>query len=212
MTRRPYDVVKRALDLTVASAALVATAPVQAVVAVAVAKNLGTPVFFRQARPGRGGTIFTLVKFRTMKEVDEDAGLVTDEQRMTRFGQLLRSTSLDELPSLWNVVRGDMSIVGPRPLLPAYLPLYSEEQARRHEVRPGITGLAQTSGRNALSWAERFTLDVAYVDRRSAMLDLKILWATVRTVFAREGIAEEGEVTMTPFGGNLATASSAGSS
>lgn len=212
MTRRPYDVVKRALDLTVASAALVATAPVQAVVAVAVAKNLGTPVLFRQARPGRDGAIFTLVKFRTMKEVDEDAGLVTDEQRMTRFGQLLRSTSLDEFPSLWNVVRGDMSIVGPRPLLPAYLPLYSAEQARRHEVRPGITGLAQTSGRNALSWAERFTLDVAYVDRRSAMLDLKILWATVRTVFAREGIAEEGEVTMTPFAGNLAATPSAGPS
>jgi len=201
MTRRPYDAVKRALDLTVASAALVATAPVQAVVAVAVAKNLGTPVLFRQARPGRDGAIFTLVKFRTMKEVDEDAGLVTDEQRMTRFGQLLRSTSLDELPSLWNVVRGDMSIVGPRPLLPAYLPLYSAEQARRHEVRPGITGLAQTSGRNALSWAQRFTLDVAYVDRRSAALDLRILWATVRTVFTREGVAEEGGVTMTPFAG-----------
>jgi lipopolysaccharide/colanic/teichoic acid biosynthesis glycosyltransferase len=200
-TRR-YDLLKRVADVAVSGAALVATAPVQAVVAAAVAKNLGTPVLFRQARPGRHGEIFTLVKFRTMREVDESRGLITDEQRMTRFGQLLRSTSLDELPSLWNVLRGDMSIVGPRPLLPAYLPLYSPEQARRHEVRPGITGLAQTSGRNALSWAERFTLDVAYVDRRSAALDLKILWSTVRTVFAREGIAEEGGVTMTPFAGS----------
>lgn len=200
-TRR-YDLLKRVADIAVSGVALVATAPVQAVVAAAVAKNLGTPVLFRQARPGRHGEIFTLVKFRTMRAVDESRGLITDEQRMTRFGQLLRSTSLDELPSLWNVLRGDMSIVGPRPLLPAYLPLYSPEQARRHEVRPGITGLAQTSGRNALSWAERFTLDVAYVDRRSAALDLEILWSTIRTVFAREGIAEEGGVTMTPFTGS----------
>jgi lipopolysaccharide/colanic/teichoic acid biosynthesis glycosyltransferase len=201
--RKRYDVAKRVLDVTIAGTALIVTAPVQASVAVAVAKNLGIPVLFRQKRPGRDGRIFTLVKFRTMKEIDEAKGLVTDAQRMTRFGQILRSTSLDELPTLWNVVRGDMSIVGPRPLLPSYLPLYSPEQARRHEVRPGITGLAQSSGRNALSWEERFALDVEYVDNRSLVLDARVIWATIRTVFAREGIAAEGEVTMTPFTGSV---------
>lgn len=203
MSRTPrYDIVKRALDLTVGGAALVVSSPVQAVVAVLVATNLGRPVLFRQARPGRNGEIFTLVKFRTMREADPARGLVTDADRMTRFGQLLRSTSLDELPTLWNVVRGDMSLVGPRPLLPAYLPLYSPEQARRHEVRPGVTGYAQTSGRNTLSWPERFALDVEYVQRRSLRFDLKILRATVRTVFVREGISAEGHATMEAFTGN----------
>lgn len=196
-----YDAVKRALDLTVGGLVLVASSPVQAVVAVLVAKKLGRPVLFRQERPGRDGEIFTLVKFRTMREPDPANGLVSDADRMTRFGQLLRSTSLDELPTLWNVVRGDMSLVGPRPLLPAYLSLYSPEQARRHEVRPGITGYAQTSGRNALSWSQRFALDLEYVQRRSFAFDLTILWATVRTVFVREGISAEGHVTMAPFTG-----------
>lgn len=200
--RAGYDHVKRALDVTVGGLALVVSAPVQAAVAIAVAKNLGRPVLFRQERPGLNGTTFTLVKFRTMREADPEKGLVSDADRMTRFGQLLRSTSLDELPTLWNVVRGDMSLVGPRPLLPAYLPLYSAEQARRHEVRPGVTGYAQTSGRNALSWPQRFALDVEYVDRRSLLFDLKILWATVRTVFGREGVAAEGHVTMEAFHGN----------
>lgn len=200
-TRTRYDTVKRALDLAVGGLGLVVSSPVQVVVAALVAKKLGRPVLFRQERPGRDGKIFTLVKFRTMREPDHAKGLVSDSERMTRFGQLLRSTSLDELPTLWNVVRGDMSLVGPRPLLPAYLPLYSPEQARRHEVRPGITGYAQTSGRNALSWSQRFALDLEYVERRSFAFDLKILWATVRTVFVREGISAEGHVTMAPFTG-----------
>lgn len=199
---RRYDTVKRLLDVGAAGLGLVVSAPVQAAVAGAVAKNLGTPVLFRQDRPGRDGKIFTLVKFRTMREVDPARGLVTDADRMTRLGKILRSTSLDELPTLWNVLKGDMSLVGPRPLLPAYLPLYSPEQARRHEVRPGITGLAQVSGRNAVSWAQRFALDVDYVEQRSLRLDLKILWATVRTVLVRDGISAEGEATMRPFEGN----------
>lgn len=202
MSRRiRYDRLKRDVDAVVAGVALVASAPVQAAVAVVVARRLGTPVLFRQERPGLDGKIFTLVKFRTMLEVDEARGLVSDADRMTPFGRFLRSTSLDELPTLWNVLRGDMSLVGPRPLLPSYLPLYSPEQARRHEVRPGITGLAQVSGRNTVSWADRFALDVDYVDRRSLALDLKILWATVRTVVVRDGISAEGEATMRPFEG-----------
>ncbi|MCI2266953.1 sugar transferase [Sediminivirga luteola] len=197
---RPYDAVKRAGDVFVSAALLVATAPIQAGVAVVVAKNLGRPVLFRQERPGRDGRVFTLLKFRTMRPVDEARGWVTDEQRLTPFGKKLRSTSLDELPTLWNVLRGDMSLVGPRPLLVEYLERYSPEQARRHEVRPGVTGLAQVSGRNALSWEQRFALDVEYVDRRGLVLDLKILAATVRAVLTREGISAEGHVTMSKFG------------
>ena len=200
--RSAYDPVKRILDVVVGGTVLAITAPAQAVVAVAVARNLGTPVLFRQVRPGRDGELFTLVKFRTMREANPAAGLVSDAERITRFGQILRSTSLDELPTLWNVVKGDMSLVGPRPLLPSYLPLYSAEQARRHEVRPGITGHAQSSGRNALSWIERFALDVDYVDRRSFVFDLRIIWATIRTVLLREGISEEGQATMRLFTGD----------
>ncbi|GAB3043079.1 sugar transferase [Sediminivirga luteola] len=197
---RPYDVVKRAGDVFVSAALLVATAPIQAGVAAVVAKNLGRPVLFRQERPGRDGRVFTLLKFRTMRPVDEARGWVTDEERLTPFGKKLRSTSLDELPTLWNVLRGDMSLVGPRPLLVEYLEWYSPEQARRHEVRPGVTGLAQVNGRNALSWEQRFALDVEYVDRRGLMLDLKILASTVRAVLTREGISAEGHVTMNKFG------------
>ena len=200
MTTRAYDPVKRALDVLSAGAAIVVLSPVMALVAVLVAARLGRPVLFAQPRPGKGGRVFMLRKFRSMRDVDEARGLITDEQRLTRFGRALRSTSLDELPSLWNVLKGEMSIVGPRPLLVEYLPRYSPEQARRHEVRPGITGLAQVSGRNALGWDEKFALDVEYVDRRSLVLDARVILATVRSVFAREGISAEGHATMQKFG------------
>lgn len=198
---RPYDRVKRALDVVLASTALVLTLPVQVAVAVAVRRRLGRPVLFRQVRPGLHGRPFTLVKMRTMLDVDPARGLVTNEQRMTPFGRRLRATSLDELPTLWNVLRGDMSIVGPRPLRSEYLPRYSPHQARRHEVRPGVTGLAQVCGRNALGWDERLELDVAYVDRRSAALDAWILLRTVGAVLRRDGIAHEGHATMGAFHG-----------
>jgi len=200
--RRPYDLVKRFIDVFLSLIAAVVLLPVMVVVAVLVAVNLGRPVVFTQERPGQGGRVFVLRKFRSMRDVDEARGLVTDEQRLTRFGRLLRSTSLDELPSLWNVLRGDMSLVGPRPLLVEYLPLYSKEQARRHEVRPGVTGLAQVSGRNALSWEDKFARDVEYVDGRSLGLDARIIFATVRSVFVREGISAPGEATMSKFGGS----------
>ncbi|MFS0911775.1 sugar transferase [Microbacterium sp. 179-I 3D2 NHS] len=197
---RPYDLAKRLLDAAGAAVALVALSPVIAVTAVLVAVDLGRPVIFAQPRPGLGGRVFTLYKFRSMRAVDEARGRVTDADRLTRFGRILRASSLDELPSLWNVFRGDMSFVGPRPLLVEYLERYTPEQARRHEVRPGITGLAQASGRNALGWEERFRLDVRYVDERSAALDLRVLVATVRSVVRREGISAEGHVTMRKFG------------
>ncbi|WP_091230753.1 sugar transferase [Microbacterium sp. 3J1] len=197
---RPYDLLKRLLDAAGAAVALVALSPVILVTALFVAVNLGRPVIFSQPRPGRGGRVFTLYKFRSMRGVDAARGHITDEQRLTRFGRLLRASSLDELPSLWNVFRGDMSFVGPRPLLVEYLERYTPEQARRHDVRPGITGLAQVSGRNAVAWDDRFRLDVHYVDRRSLALDAKVLVATVRSVIRREGISAEGHATMRKFG------------
>lgn len=197
---RPYDAAKRLLDVVGAAIALVLLAPVIVITGALVAAKLGRPVIFAQPRPGRDSRIFTLYKFRSMRNVDESKGWVTDEQRLTAFGKRLRATSLDELPSLWNVLRGDMSFVGPRPLLVEYLDRYTPEQARRHEVRPGITGLAQASGRNALSWERKFALDVKYVDRRSLGVDARILIETVRSVLARDGIAAEGHVTMTKFG------------
>ncbi|NYG54692.1 lipopolysaccharide/colanic/teichoic acid biosynthesis glycosyltransferase [Nocardioides perillae] len=183
----------------VSTVALVLSAPLQAVIAVVVRRKLGSPVLFRQPRPGRDGEVFELVKFRTMLELDVQRGLVTDAERLTPFGALLRSTSLDELPTLWNVVRGDMSLVGPRPLLVQYLERYSPEQARRHEVRPGITGLAQVSGRNALTWDAKFAKDVEYVDNRSLRLDAAIVWRTLAQVFRRHGITADGDVTMPEF-------------
>lgn len=195
-----YNRVKRGLDVAVALPLAVATAPLQAIAAVAVRASLGSPVLFRQARPGLHGRPFELLKFRTMRMPRYEGE--PDAARMTRLGSFLRSTSIDELPSLWNVVRGDMSLVGPRPLLMEYLPLYTPEQARRHAVRPGITGLAQVNGRNATTWEERFAHDVFYVDHRSPRLDAKIVWRTVRTVARREGIAEEGQATRAPFRGN----------
>ncbi|WP_051209175.1 sugar transferase [Propionicicella superfundia] len=202
-TGRPaaYEAGKRVVDVVASALALVVLSPVVAAVAVLVAVRLGRPVVFRQERPGRGGELFTVVKFRTMLDVDESRGVVTNEQRMTPVGSWLRACSLDELPSLWNVLRGDMSLVGPRPLLPRYLPLFTPEQRRRHEVRPGLTGLAQVSGRNSLDWGRRLELDVHYVDHRCARLDAAILARTVLTVLRREGIRSEGCPVGEPFPG-----------
>ena len=193
----PFDFIKRGADIAVSAVGLIITAPIQIAVAVAVRVNLGSPVLFRQQRPGKNERIFELMKFRTMLPVT--AQYTTDEERLTKFGKFLRSTSLDELPSLWNVFRGDMSLVGPRPLLVEYLEHYSPEQARRHEVRPGITGLAQVRGRNDVDWDRRFEYDVEYVDNRSIGLDLKILVDTVTTVLKRSGISQEGHATMPKF-------------
>ena len=191
---------KRGLDIVASTAGLVFLSPVMAVTALLVKKNLGSPVIFKQKRPGKDGEIFTLYKFRTMKDVDLTAGLIEDAQRLTPFGKTLRSTSLDELPSLFNVLKGEMSLVGPRPLLVEYLDLYTPEQARRHEVQPGVTGLAQVCGRNELSWEEKFNSDVGYVDERSLALDVKILLSTLRILWRREGITEAGHATTSKFG------------
>lgn len=194
---------KRALDLVIVLVAAPLWLPLIALVAILVRVRLGRPVFFRQVRPGLKGRPFTLLKFRTMREGPEfDGRPQVDAERMTPFGSWLRSTSLDELPELWNILRGDMSLVGPRPLLMEYLPLYSAEQARRHDVRPGLTGWAQVNGRNALSWPERFQLDIWYVDHRSLWLDLRILALTVSRVLQRRGITADGEATMHRFAGN----------
>lgn len=196
---------KRLFDICVALVALLLLAPLLAVVAVLVARRLGSPVLFRQQRPGRHGRPFVMIKFRTMRDaVDRHGQPLPDEQRLTPFGLWLRSTSLDELPELWNVLKGDMSLVGPRPLLMEYLPLYSPEQARRHEVRPGVTGWAQVNGRNAISWEDKFRLDVWYVEHQSLQLDLAILWLTVRRVLQRDGIAQDGQVTAEKFTGSTA--------
>lgn len=199
LNRKYFDLSKRFVDIVVSASALIVTAPLQIGIAALLLKTLGQPVFFRQQRPGKDGQLFELVKFRTMLLPAPDR--VTDEDRMTRVGSFLRSTSLDELPTLFNVLFGHMSLVGPRPLLPEYLPMYTEEQARRHEVRPGVTGLAQVSGRNALSWDDRFRLDVEYVDKRNIVLDLRILMGTFKSVLIREGISQDGHVTMAPFRG-----------
>lgn len=199
---REAEVMKRLFDIVVSFTGLVVAAPLLAVVALLVRVRLGAPVLFRQRRPGLNGAPFEMIKFRTMRDATDEAGNpLPDAERMTPLGRWLRATSLDELPELWNVLRGDMSLVGPRPLLMEYLPLYWGDQARRHEVRPGITGWAQVNGRNAISWEERFALDVWYVDNRSFWLDLKILAMTAGRVVAREGISERGEATMSKFQG-----------
>lgn len=193
---------KRIFDFVVALCVLLAFSPVFFMLVLLVRKYLGAPVFFTQERPGRHGKIFKMVKFRTMTSARDGAGnLLPDEQRLTRFGRFLRSSSLDELPELWNVLKGDMSLVGPRPLLVEYLPLYSAEQARRHDVRPGITGWAQVNGRNAISWDQKFRLDVWYVENRSFWLDIRILFLTVKKVLIRDGISQQGEATMSRFTG-----------
>jgi lipopolysaccharide/colanic/teichoic acid biosynthesis glycosyltransferase len=194
---------KRSMDVLGALLALLLLGLPLLVLVGMVRIKLGSPALFRQVRPGLGGQPFMMVKFRTMTdERGSDGELLPDAQRLTVFGRILRASSLDELPELWNVLRGEMSLVGPRPLLMEYLPLYSAEQARRHELRPGITGWAQVNGRNAVSWEERFRLDVWYIDHCSLWLDLKILWLTVRKVVVREGISAEGEATMPRFTGN----------
>lgn len=194
---------KRLFDFCASLCGLILLAPIIAIVAWKIRKNLGSPVLFRQTRPGLHGKPFEMVKFRTMKDAVDDLGNpLSDSERMTPFGDKLRNSSLDELPELWNVLKGEMSLVGPRPLLMQYLPLYSPEQARRHEVRPGVTGWAQINGRNAISWEEKFKLDVWYVDNRSFWLDIKILLLTVKKVFIKEGISAEGEATMSKFTGS----------
>ena len=194
---------KRLFDLVVAGLGLLVLALPLLVLAGLIRRKLGSPVLFRQVRPGLHGQSFEMVKFRTMTdERGADGALLPDAQRLTPFGQFLRASSLDELPELWNVLKGEMSLVGPRPLLVEYLPLYSPEQARRHEVRPGITGWAQVNGRNGISWEKKFALDVWYVDHRSWSLDIIILWMTVRKVLRRDGISTAGEATMTQFTGS----------
>jgi lipopolysaccharide/colanic/teichoic acid biosynthesis glycosyltransferase len=191
---------KRALDLTGAAVLLILVSPVLLIAAICVRLGMGPPAFFRHERAGLGGRPFRMYKFRTMTdERDEHGNPLPDADRLTRFGAFLRSTSIDELPTLWNVLRGEMSLVGPRPLLTSYLERYSPEQARRHETRPGITGWAQINGRNAISWEEKFALDVWYVDHLSLGLDLKILWSTLGKVIKREGISAENEATMPEF-------------
>ncbi|HAS8533056.1 TPA: sugar transferase [Vibrio vulnificus] len=193
---------KRLFDFLVSLTALILLSPIIALVAWKIRKNLGSPVLFRQTRPGLNGKPFEMVKFRTMKDaVDAQGNPLPDSERMTPFGDKLRNSSLDELPELWNVLKGEMSLVGPRPLLMQYLPLYSKEQSRRHDVRPGVTGWAQINGRNAISWEEKFKLDVWYVDNRSFWLDIKILLLTVKKVFVKEGISADGHVTIAPFTG-----------
>lgn len=193
---------KRLFDLLVSSMLLAILSVPLLVLFVMVRVKLGKPVLFRQLRPGLRGHPFEMIKFRTMTSaMDSDGQLLPDEARLTRFGRLLRASSLDELPELWNVVKGDMSLVGPRPLLMEYMSLYTAEQARRHEVRPGVTGWAQVHGRNALSWEDKFSLDVWYVDNRSMWLDTRILWRTVRKVLARDGISAKGEATTSKFTG-----------
>lgn len=196
--------VKFLMDKVAATIALSCLSPMMLGVAIAIATQIGQPIFFTQQRPGKDGKIFNFYKFRSMtNECDTQGNLLPDEQRLTPLGQFLRRTSLDELPQLWNVLKGDMSIIGPRPLLVKYLDRYTPEQARRHEVKPGITGLAQINGRNALSWEERFKLDIWYVDHWSLWLDLKILWLTVWKVLQREGINQQGYATCEEFKGQL---------
>ena len=193
---------KRLLDIIIAFIALILLSPLYAFVAYKVKKNLGSPVLFRQVRPGLHGKPFEMIKFRTMKDaVDAHGNSLPDSERLTPFGKMLRSSSLDEMPELWNVIKGDMSIVGPRPLLMEYLPLYNTEQAKRHHVRPGMTGHAQVNGRNALGWEEKFKLDSWYVEHQSTLLDFKIMFKTVHKVLAKDDISAEGEATMNKFTG-----------
>ncbi len=194
---------KRLFDVLISLVVSILVFPVALIVALLIRLRIGSPVLFRQQRPGLRGEPFEMIKFRTMSDArDADGNLLPDAERLPRFGRLLRATSLDELPELWNVLRGDMSLVGPRPLLMEYLPLYSAEQARRHEVRPGVTGWAQVNGRNALSWEEKFALDVWYVDNRSFSLDLRILWLTISAVLRPRGVSQAGHATMERFQGS----------
>ena len=194
---------KRLFDIIASASGLIFLSPAFLILIYLIRKNLGEPVFFTQERPGKDGKPFKMIKFRSMRDaVDQDGNPLPDSERLTPFGKKLRATSLDELPELWNVLKGDMSLVGPRPLLMSYLPLYNEFQNRRHEMRPGVTGWAQVNGRNALSWDEKFAHDIWYIDHYSFWLDMKILFLTVKKVFIKEGISAEGEATMPYFTGN----------
>ena len=194
---------KRLFDIVASASGLIFLSPVFLILIYLIRKNLGEPVFFTQERPGKDGKPFKMIKFRSMRDaVDKDGNPLPDSERLTPFGKKLRATSLDELPELWNVLKGEMSLVGPRPLLMSYLPLYNEFQNRRHEMRPGVTGWAQINGRNALSWDEKFAHDIWYIDHYSFWLDMKILFLTVKKVFIKEGISAEGEATMPYFTGN----------
>lgn len=204
MTSRGRNVMKRLMDVLLSVMALVLLAPVMLAVAIAVRLTLGSPVLFRQARPGLHGTPFGLMKFRSMTDARDNVGdLLPDSQRLPVFGQFLRRTSLDELPELFNVIRGQMSLVGPRPLLVEYLPLYTPQQARRHEVRPGLTGWAQINGRNTITWVDKFTYDVWYVDHRSLRLDIYIMWRTLSLAARGTGVSGEGSTTVLPFRGSI---------
>ena len=201
--KKRVDLLKRTFDLVATFFVPLLLLPVLMLITLMIRSKLGSPIFFKQPRPGLNGKIFNIYKFRTMTDdCDKDGILLPDELRLTKFGKFLRSTSLDELPSLWNVLKSDMSLVGPRPLLLEYLTLYSTQQARRHEVKPGITGWAQVNGRNAITWGEKFDLDVWYVDNQSIGLDIKILWLTVKKVIMRDGINQVGQSTMEKFKGN----------
>lgn len=194
---------KRLFDIVASASGLIFLSPVFLILIYLIRKNLGEPVFFTQERPGKDGKPFKMIKFRSMRDaVDKDGNPLPDSERLTPFGKKLRATSLDELPELWNVLKGDMSLVGPRPLLMSYLPLYNDFQNRRHEMKPGVTGWAQVNGRNAISWDEKFAHDVWYIDNFSFWLDIKILFLTVKKVFVKEGISAEGEATMPYFTGN----------
>lgn len=195
--------IKRTLDFTLSLIALIVLSPVLLITAILVRIKLGSPIIFKQQRPGMNEKIFTLYKFRTMTDArDGEGNLLPDSERLTKFGKFLRSTSLDELPELINIIKGDMAIVGPRPLLVQYLPLYNEEQKHRHDVRPGLTGLAQVSGRNAISWEDKFKIDLKYINELSLKEDVKIIFETILKVFKREGISQEGNATMEAFKGN----------
>lgn len=201
--RRRYDALKRAIDIMIAGVMLAVFVPVMAITWLTVRALLGSPALFRQARPGRGGKPFWLIKFRSMTNAcDEHGVLLPDHDRLTRFGRVLRTSSLDELPQLWNVLRGDMSLVGPRPLRIEYLPRFTPEQGRRHEVRPGMTGWAQVNGRNSIDWEQRLAMDVAYVDNRSLRLDVRIIFRSIAMVVGRAGISPEGSDTMPEFKGS----------
>ena len=194
---------KRLFDIIASASGLIILSPVFLILAYLIRKNLGAPVFFTQERPGKDGKPFKMIKFRSMRDaVDKDGNLLPDSERLTPFGKKLRAASLDELPELWNVLKGDMSLVGPRPLLMSYLPLYNDFQFRRHEMRPGVTGWAQVNGRNAISWDEKFAYDIWYIDHFNLWFDMKILFLTIKKVFIKEGISAEGEATMPYFTGN----------
>ena len=204
MSQLYQNIFKRTIDFTASLTGLILLSPVLVLTSVGLYfANKGSGIFFYQERPGKNSKIFKVVKFKTMTdEKDSDGNLLPDIKRLTKVGKFVRSTSLDELPQLWNVLKGDMSLIGPRPLLTKYLPLYSQEQARRHEVRPGITGWAQVNGRNSIPWHKKFEYDVWYVDNLSFQTDLKVLFKTIKKVFAREGISQEGQATMEPFNGH----------